>query len=284
MKIVVVSGLSGSGKSVALGALEDLGYYCIDNLPLSLLGAAGTSVLLDRAEELPQLAIGMDARSRSRIDHFPGRIEELRRAGIETYVFYFTADNDVILKRYSETRRKHPLTDANTSLVEAIARERELLRPIARIADTSIDTSRTNFHQLRELVKGKMLGHNSQTITLLFQSFGYKYGIPEGLDFVFDVRCLPNPHWHEPLRALTGLDAAVIEFLNQQSDCTTYLQQISAFLEYWLPRFHANDRSYLSVGIGCTGGQHRSVYMVQALADHFRERYPETVIRHTELQ
>ncbi len=284
MKIIVVSGLSGSGKSVALGMLEDLDYYCIDNLPLPLLASLKPETLQLRNEEFPLLAVGIDARSRSGdIAVFPSRIHELKTAGLDIEVVYFQADRDVILRRYSETRRKHPLTDAETPLGEAVDRERKLLEPIAACADHVIDTSNTNIHQLRELIRNHLQGRSRDGLSLLFQSFGFKYGMPEGVDFVFDVRCLPNPHWQAELRAQTGRDSAVAEFLESEQDTGKMLADITRFLETWLPKYQAENRAYVTVGIGCTGGKHRSVYLVEKLTAYFRKRYPHTLMRHTEL-
>ncbi len=284
MKIVVVSGLSGSGKSVALGMLEDLGYYCIDNLPLALLATFTVDVLQGRAEEFPRLAVGIDARARpASIRLFPERIREFREAGIDVQVLFFEADKEVILRRYNETRRKHPLTDTDTPLAEAIDKERRLLEPIAACADVAIDTSRSNMHQLREQVRNRLQGGDAETLSLLFQSFSYKFGIPEGVDFVFDARCLPNPHWQPELKELTGRDEAVAAYLEKQPETRRLLKDLQAFLKDWLPRFKAEDRSYVTVAVGCTGGRHRSVYLVERLADHFRRRYPQTLVRHTEL-
>jgi len=283
VKIIVVSGLSGSGKSVALGMLEDLDYYCIDNLPLALLATLKPQTLQHRDEEFPLLAVSIDARSRGDIAGFPKRIAELREAGLDIQVLFFQADRDVILRRYSETRRKHPLTDANTPLAEAIDREHELMQPIADSAERVIDTSRSNIHQLRELVRSHLQGQNEEGLSLLFQSFGFKYGMPDAVDFVFDVRCLPNPHWQEELRIQTGRDAGVVKYLEAQEDTKKMLDDISRFLEHWLPKFQAEDRAYVTVAIGCTGGKHRSVYIVEQLAARFRQHYPTTLVRHTEL-
>ncbi len=284
MKIIVVSGLSGGGKSVALGMLEDLGYYCIDNLPMNLLGNFTADTLQADVDDIPLLAVGIDARAHRRtIAAFPERIAELREAGIDIQVLFFQADREVILRRYSETRRKHPLTEADVPLTEAVDKERELLRPVAECADWVIDTSRTNIHQLREMVRNRLQGEDGDGLSLLFQSFGFKYGMPDGVDFVFDARCLPNPHWQEELRAQTGRDEAVQAYLMAQPDTIKFADDISRFLHDWLPRFRANDRSYVTIGIGCTGGKHRSVYLVERLAEEFRKQYPQTSVRHTEL-
>lgn len=284
MKIVVVSGLSGSGKSVALGMLEDLDFYCIDNLPLPLLASLKPETLRTRDAEFPLLAVGIDARSRpGDIAIFPKRIEELKAAGLDIEVVFFTADRDVILRRYSETRRKHPLTDADTPLAEAIDRERELLKPISDNADHIIDTSRSNIHQLREMIRQHIQGGDHDSFSVLFQSFGFKYGMPKGVDFVFDVRCLPNPHWEDTLRGQTGRDNEVACFLEAQPETREMLNDITGFLEKWLPKYQAENRAYVTVAIGCTGGKHRSVYLVEKLAEYFRKRYPKTLLRHTEL-
>jgi UPF0042 nucleotide-binding protein len=284
MKIIVVSGLSGGGKSVALGMLEDLDYYCIDNLPLNLLSSFTADTLRADKDDIPLLAVGIDARAQRRsIAAFPERIEELRADGIDIQVLFFQADREVILRRYSETRRKHPLSTAGIPLTEAVDAERALLQPIAACADWVIDTSRTNIHQLREMVRNRLQSEDGDGLSLLFQSFGFKYGMPDGVDFVFDARCLPNPHWQEGLREQTGRDEGVREYLEAQPDTLKFADDIRHFLEDWLPRFRANDRSYVTIGIGCTGGKHRSVYLVERLAATFLEKYPQTSVRHTEL-
>lgn len=284
MKIIVVSGLSGGGKSVALGMLEDLDYYCIDNLPLNLLSSFTADTLKADGENIPLLAVGIDARAHPRtIAAFPERIEELKAAGIDIQVLFFQAERDVILRRYSETRRKHPLSKAGAPLTEAVDAERILLQPISACADWVIDTSRTNIHQLREMVRNRLQSEGGDGLSLLFQSFGFKYGMPDGVDFVFDARCLPNPHWQEGLREQTGRDAGVREYLEAQPDTMQFADDISRFLKDWLPRFRVNDRSYVTIGIGCTGGKHRSVYLVERLAKAFREEYPHTSVRHTEI-
>lgn len=284
MKIIVVSGLSGSGKSVALGMLEDLDFYCIDNLPLPLLAYIKPETLKSRDEEFPLLAVGIDARSRpGDVAAFPKRINELRASGLDIEVVFFTADRDVILRRYSETRRKHPLTGPDTPLAEAIDRERELLKPISDNADHIIDTSRSNIHQLREMIRQYIQGSDHDSFSVLFQSFGFKYGVPKGVDFVFDVRCLPNPYWDEALREHTGLEQEIIDFLESRPETADMLNDLTGFLEKWLPKYQAENRAYVTVAIGCTGGKHRSVYLAEKLAEYFRKRYPNTLLRHTEL-
>jgi RNase adapter protein RapZ len=282
MKLIVVSGLSGAGKSVALNMLEDLDYYCIDNIPLSLLRSFTADVVREHDQNFERLAVGIDARAREQgIHQFPERIQSLREAGIDVQVWFFEADTESLLRRYSETRRKHPLSDAKTPLREAIDKERRMLQPIAKMADQLLDTSHTNVHQLRDLVRMRMQGSSPGGQSVLFQSFGFKNGMPDGVDFVFDVRCLPNPHWEDKLRPLTGHDRPVREFLDAKPDVREMIQDIGDHLEKWLPRF--DNRAYVTIAIGCTGGRHRSVYLVERLAERFRKLYPQVIVRHSEL-
>jgi UPF0042 nucleotide-binding protein len=281
MKLVVVSGLSGAGKTVALKQYEDLGYYCIDNMPLGLLGPLALRAL--KSTRYSKLAIGIDARASSQdIARFPKYLDKQRARGAETQVVFLTAQDDVILRRYSETRRKHPLTGAQMSLAEAIQQERRLLEPIADLADVTIDTSHLNLHQLREKIRERLPAAGAG-LSLMLQSFGYKNGIPDGADFVFDVRCLPNPHWASQLRDLDGRDAAVADFLEKDPATGRITQDIRTFLETWLPSFQSQDRAYVTVAVGCTGGQHRSVYVVEKLAAALRGRYDPVVVKHKEL-
>lgn len=284
MRLAIVSGLAGSGKSVALAMLEDLGYYCIDNLPISLLRDVTADTLHRQALDFERLAVGVDARSRpAEIAVFPEHIAALRAAGLDIQVIYLEADPEVILRRYAETRRKHPLTDADTPLVEAVAADRELMRPIAAQADVVIDTSRTNIHQLRELIRNRVEAEDKGSPSILLQSFGYKYGVPDAVDFVFDARCLPNPNWEPNLKDATGQDAAVVGYLEKSPDVGKMLRDIGDFIERWLPAFQRENRAYITIAIGCTGGRHRSVYLVEKLAERLRRRYPNTLVRHTEL-
>jgi len=284
MRLVIVSGLSGSGKSEALRMLEDLGYFCIDNIPLGLLRSVTEQTLNEQDEQYSLLAVGVDARAGSRhIDRFPQQLAALRTSGPDLQVLFLDAADEVILRRYSETRRKHPLSDADTPLAEAIVKERELLAPIAQCADIVIDTSNTTIHQLREAIRTRVHGGRPGTLSILFQSFGFKHGVPDGADFIFDVRCLPNPHWDETLRDLTGRDQAVIDYLEDAPEVARMLRDISSFLEHWLPAFRAENRSYITIAIGCTGGRHRSVYLAEELAAHFREHYEQVLVRHSEL-
>lgn len=284
MQLIVVSGLSGSGKSVALGMLEDMGFYCIDNLPMGWLRNLSADTLRNHDKHFNRLAIGIDARSRADdIAHFSNHVRALKGAGLAVQVLFLHADEQVIYKRYSETRRKHPLTDDHTSLVDAVAADRELLTPIAEQADLAIDTSQTNVHQLREAIRTQVGASAGLGLSILLQSFGFKHGVPESVDFVFDVRCLPNPHWVESLRDKTGRDPAVAAWLEDSQDTGNMLHDIGHFLTKWLPAFQRENRAYISVAIGCTGGKHRSVYLVECLAEQLRRHYPHVLVRHSEL-
>jgi UPF0042 nucleotide-binding protein len=285
MSMVIVSGLSGSGKSVALHALEDLGFYCIDNLPVGLLTAFAREFQSNNLADTGKVAAGIDARNHpDQLLRFPAILEELGKLGINCRILFLQAEDATLLKRFSETRRKHPLSNSNTPLADAIERERVLLEPIAAHADQFIDTTHTNVHQLRELVM-QSIGHTpSAGFSLLLRSFGYKHGIPADADFVFDARCLPNPHWIAELRGLTGLDHEVADYLEKQPVVHEYYHHIEQFLTDWIPRFKADNRSYLSIAIGCTGGQHRSVYLTNRLAHGLGSRIGEIVTRHRELE
>ncbi|MCI0748977.1 MAG: RNase adapter RapZ [Nevskiales bacterium] len=281
MKLVIVSGLSGAGKTVALKQYEDLGYYCIDNLPLGLLGPLSLRAL--KNVRYRRLAVGMDARASPReIEQFPRTLSRWRTRGVDVQVVFLTAHDEAILRRYGETRRTHPLTGDGLSLIGAIRRERTLLESIAELADVTIDTSSLNLHELREAIRARM-PERSAGLSLILMSFGYRNGLPEGADFVFDVRCLPNPHWSAELRPLDGRAAAVAAFLEKTPDVQNLLRDILGFLQAWLPRFQNQDRAYVTVAVGCTGGQHRSVYIVETLAAALRERYPSVVVTHKEL-
>ena len=280
MKLVIVSGLSGAGKTVALKQYEDLGYYCVDNLPLGLLASLS---LRARTKRYQKLAVGIDARASSReIARFQKTLARHKERGVETQVLFLTAANEVILRRYSETRRKHPLTGEKLTLAEAIAREREVLEPIADVADVTIDTSALNLHELREAIRLR-LPESPGRLSLVLMSFGFKNGIPEGADYVFDVRNLPNPHWVPALSPLDGRAPAIAAFLEKDPAAVKMTQDIRTFLGNWLPGFQAQDRAYVTVAIGCTGGRHRSVYVVEQLAAGFRGRYDPVVVKHKEL-
>jgi UPF0042 nucleotide-binding protein len=283
MKLVIVSGLSGSGKSIVLHSLEDLGFYCIDNLPLSLLPSFALQISSSPRRNYEHAAVGIDARNLTDdFDSFPDLLAEIRGVGVVCEILFLQADDNTLIKRFSETRRKHPLTREGISLAEAISRERKLLSSLAVNADWCIDTSHTNVHQLRDLVCERML-KEARSLTLTFMSFGFKHGIPVDADFVFDVRCLPNPHWVPQLRALTGLDQEVKQFLEQQPLVEEMYDDLKSFIERWMPRFQADNRTYMTVAIGCTGGQHRSVYLSRRLADDFGKSDLEVLVRHREL-
>lgn len=282
MKILIVSGLSGAGKTIALHSLEDMGLYCIDNLPVALLPA-----FAEQSEQLgiePKcVALGVDARTTALYD-MPALLQRLERTKVAYQVLFLEADDGVLIKRFSETRRKHPLTTADLPLAEAIKRERILLEPLASRADIRINTSQTDVHQLRDLIRLRMgICSSTGSLSLLFESFGFKYGIPNDADFIFDVRCLPNPHWEIQLRNLTGRDAAVINFLEKQAQVKKMREDLIGFLETWIPEFEADNRNYLTVAIGCTGGQHRSVYCAEQLAQHFSQQHGSVLVRHREL-
>ncbi len=281
MKLFIVSGISGSGKSIALNALEDIGCYCIDNLPLGLLPAFAEQVAHGQYE---MAAVGIDARNLSAdlSSELPSR-EQLQRLGIDCTTIFLDADDATLFKRFSETRRRHPLTADTLPLDEAIAQERQLLKPIAARADIRIDTTRTNVHQLRDRIRSQLGMEGDETMSILLQSFGFKHGIPIGADFVFDVRCLPNPHWEPNLRKFTGQEQPVIEFLQGQAEVEEMFTDISQFLQRWLPRFEKDRRNYMTIAVGCTGGYHRSVYFVERLARHFQQTYNNVITRHREL-
>ncbi|MBT8448341.1 MAG: RNase adapter RapZ [Gammaproteobacteria bacterium] len=279
MKVVILSGRSGSGKTIALQALEDHEFFCIDNLPLSMMLA-----LIEKLEPAQEaIAVSIDARAvPGDLDDFSDIYKHLEASSHNIEVIYLDADDATLMKRFSETRRRHPLTQDGLSLREAITKESVLLDQIRLAADLNVDTSSLNVHQLRDLIKYRVKGDNT-SLDLLFVSFGYKHGIPSDADFVFDARCLPNPYWDESLRKYTGRDEPVQSFLADQSRVQEFYWQIKVFLHTWLPRFEIDNRSYLTIGIGCTGGQHRSVYITEKLAEHFRQEHAKVTVRHREL-
>ena len=284
MKLYVVSGVSGSGKSTALNVFEDLDFYCIDNLPAGLLPAFAQRMSANTSSCPIGSAVGIDARNISDdIANFPKILAELKAGGIACETLFLYADDNVLLKRFSETRRKHPLSAVAIPLAEAMQRERQVLEPIASCADLFIDTSHYNIHQLRDAIRIRVLEKPQQTLSLLFESFAFKRGVPTDADFVFDVRCLANPHWVPALRDKTGLDSDVADFLEHDIHATKMFGDIRNFLEQWLPQFEAGNRSYVTVAIGCTGGQHRSVYFARRLTDHFAKSRTGVLARHREL-
>jgi len=285
MRIIIVSGLSGSGKTIALQTLEDLDYYCVDNLPFKLILPLAREILATGDRPPPVVAVGVDARNFiDDLHQVPATLADLRAGEFDVEVLFLQAQDEILLKRYSETRRRHPLDVGSIPLREAIRRERRLLEPIVASADLLIDTSETHIYQLRELLRARLHQTPREAISLLFESFGFKNGVPADADFVFDVRCLPNPYWEPSLRPLTGLDPPVAEFLERQPEAMAMVADLGRFLEAWLPRFEASDRSYLTVAIGCTGGQHRSVFVANTLARRFDETRDYVMVRHRELK
>ncbi|MBK1701586.1 RNase adapter RapZ [Thiococcus pfennigii] len=284
MQLIIISGLSGSGKSVALHTLEDVGYYCIDNLPLFLLAELAVTIGRSREPIYARTAVGIDARNKPEDLHrLADIIARARALGVECRVAFLDAQTDTLIKRFSETRRKHPLTSASLPLSEAIDLERRFLEPILKVATLQIDTTHTNVHELRDLVREQVGGESSPRASILLQSFGFKNGVPHDVDFVFDVRCLPNPHWEPTLRELTGLDPAVAGFLEGRQEAIRMRDDIVSFLDRWVPQFETDGRSYLTIAVGCTGGQHRSVYVVDWLRRHFEHRGHKVMVRHREL-
>jgi len=285
VKLLVISGLSGSGKSIALQALEDMDYFCVDNLPISLLPAFTVRMEARQADRnIVNLAVGVDSRNTVEdLQGFRAVMESIRDRGMKTEIVFLEANDAVLLKRFSETRRKHPLTRDNLPLAEAIKVERNLLAPLAVDADLRIDTSRSNVHQLRAVIRDRIARHTEAAMSIQLMSFGFKHGVPEDADFVFDVRCLPNPHWDPRLRLFSGRDQEVIDFLQSEPSVQAMYDDIRTFLEKWIPVFRDENRSYITIALGCTGGQHRSVYLVEKLAAFFRQDDGQILVRHREL-
>ena len=283
--LIVISGMSGSGKSIALHTFEDLDYYCVDNLPAELLaefvrGATGKDNLP------PKLAVGIDVRNRNTdLSKLPSWLSQAGALGLDPKLVFFEARDDILLKRYAETRRRHPLSHLGLALADAIALERRMLKPLRALADVIIDTSELNVHQMRRRVITELGLTADRTVSLLFESFAYRRGVPADADFVFDARGLPNPHWDARLRPLSGRDREVREYLDTQADVNEYRTQVAAFLDNWLPRIQADTRSYVTVAFGCTGGRHRSVYLAETLAAHAREHgWRDVATYHRELE
>ena len=276
MQLIIVTGLSGSGKSVVLKALEDTGYYCVDNLPATLL----PQIYENLAASQNRVAISTDTRSAA-LEALPENIERLKSQGVNVQVLFLESTTQALVKRFSETRRRHPLSNQDITLAESIEHERKLLAPLSELGH-HIDTSDLSANTLRGWVKD-FVAQENKNITLLFTSFGFKHGIPLDADFVFDVRCLPNPHYDPVLRRMTGRDAPVKAFLAEQTLVHEMYQDIQNFVSRWLPSFVQENRSYLTIAIGCTGGQHRSVYIVEELGQHFSKQQ-QVLIRHRELE
>lgn len=276
--LIIISGRSGSGKSTALHVLEDMGFYCIDNLPITLL-----KPLIKHHPIQPRVAVSIDARNIPEdLSHFPEILDTFDPSYVKAKVVYLDSSSSTLLKRFSETRRKHPLSDGNRDLQEALEFESTLLEPISNLSNLAIDTTLLSMHELRDIIKSRVASINHK-FALLFQSFAYKNGVPIDADLVFDVRCLTNPHWKPNLRNLTGRHAPVKNFLQEQSEVVSMYNDILHYLESWLPKFEANNRSYMTVAIGCTGGQHRSVYIAEKLYYHFQDKWENVQIRHREL-
>ncbi|MES2820677.1 MAG: RNase adapter RapZ [Pseudomonadota bacterium] len=284
MHLIIVSGRSGSGKSTALDVLEDNGFYCIDNLPAGLLPELAERALLHTELLQPLVAVSIDARNLpSQLKRFPELLEEVRARHIKCDVLYLDADEETLLKRFSETRRRHPLTNESRSLAEAIRDESLLLGPIIDLADLKIDTTHLNLYQLRDSLKLRLLNKPEPGTAFLVESFGFKRGMPVDADLVFDVRCLPNPYWKPDLREFSGRDQVVVDFLASQADVEEMYQDILAYLTKWLPRFAASNRAYVTVAIGCTGGHHRSVYLAERLGHALKQPLKNVQVRHRDL-
>lgn len=280
MQLIIVSGRSGSGKTIALRVLEDLGFYCVDNLPISLLPTLVHAVI----EQYQKIAISIDVRN------LPEHSEELLDSlsflpkGVEPEILFIDSDDNTLLKRFGETRRLHPLSQKELPLLEALQTEHKMLEPIMERATWRLDSSDLSLHQLSEQVTERVLGRADKKLIIVFQSFGFKYGLPKDADFVFDARILPNPHWQPELKLLTGLDTDVQIFFRQEPLVTKFIYQLENFLDTWLPHFQRSNRSYLTIATGCTGGQHRSVYISQQLAERFDQKAVKVQVRHRELK
>ena len=280
MKLIIVSGQSGSGKSIALRVLEDLGYYCVDNLPVTLL----PQLLQTLNAKTEQVAVSIDVRNLPKEKQELNDIITELKASTELTSLFLDTNKSVLIKRYSETRRLHPLTKDELSLSQAIEIEQQRLRPLALLADLKIDTTELNIHELSEQIKERILGKKNNQLVLVFQSFGFKHGLPMDADYVFDVRFLPNPHWIPELKPYTGLDEPVINYLSQQPEVISFALQIENLLSAWLPLLEENNRSYVTVAIGCTGGQHRSVFIAEKLARYFKQQDYVVQTRHQTLE
>lgn len=280
MKLLIVSGRSGSGKSVALRVLEDLGYYCVDNIPVNLLPALTHTVIND----YDNVAVSLDVRNLPENPDDVSEILDYLPHSVELSIVYLDANDDDLIRRFSETRRLHPLIKQNIALDQAIILEKKLLEPVASRADLYINTSKLSPHQLADLVRERILGKKTGNMVLVFESFGYKHGIPIDADFVFDARFLPNPFWEKSLKASTGLDQNVKDFLASQPIVTKFVWQINTFMMTWLPHLERNNRSYVTIAIGCTGGKHRSVYIAELLASNFRKERDDVQTHHRDLK
>ncbi len=284
MQLIVVSGLSGSGKTVALHTLEDSGYYCIDNLPAIMLPQLVSKLANAEPGLYDRVAVAIDARSGiETLSHFDSMLDEAREQPAEIETLFLTCDINQLIKRFSETRRRHPLSRDGLPLTDAIHLEKQWLTNVQASADLTIDTSDLNVHELRQQIRRQWLPDKRGEMNILVQSFGFKYGTPSDTDFIFDSRCLPNPHWEESLRSQDGRSAAVAGYLQQYESVIEMQQDILKFLQRWIPRFEQENRSYMTVSIGCTGGQHRSVYLAETIAAKLKNDHINVSLRHREI-
>ena len=284
MRLVIVSGLSGSGKTVALHTLEDAGYFCVDNLPVGLLPNFIDKMTHSEPVLYDLIAVAIDARSGvDDMERFEQIINQIKSRDIRVEVLFLTSDIKKLLSRFSETRRKHPLAKRGLPLAEAIELERNLLSNIYAGADLKIDTSKLNVHQLRHTIITRLLPDTGKKLSILVQSFGYKHGLPADTDYIFDVRCLPNPHWEDKLKLLSGRDEPVIRYLESFAEVNAMSQSISDFLKTWIPYFEKENRSYMTISIGCTGGQHRSVYLVEKITSELQKIDYDASVHHRDL-
>jgi UPF0042 nucleotide-binding protein len=282
MKLIIISGRSGSGKSTALRALEDAGFNCIDNFPVSLLPSLVDNARQETAPSASNVAVCIDARNAD-LAGFPEILNSIDRTDLDCEVIYLDALSGTLVKRFSETRRRHPLTSASTDLLQAIEAEKSVLEGIADLADLTIDTTLLRGSELTDLIRTRVVARTEPGLSLLFRSFGFKFGVPVDADMVFDIRCLPNPHWIPELQPLTGLDGKVETYLEAQPDVTLMFDDIGAYLGRWIPKFEDDNRTYMTIAIGCTGGQHRSVYMAERLGTHFAQTLDNVLVRHRQL-
>jgi UPF0042 nucleotide-binding protein len=284
MRLIIVIGLSGSGKSVALDALEDMGFYCIDNVPAALLGGLITQTIEARDALYDNMAVGVDARNRAAdLKSLPDLLRSLKEQGVRCEIVFLHADDQVLLKRYRETRRRHPLRAKDMSLQDAVHKERELLGPITYSADLVIDTTQTSIYELRDSLNQRVSKSGGEGLSIQIESFGFKHGVPFDADFVFDVRCLPNPYWDPAMRLMTGRDPSVIEFLENHKITKSMLNDILEFLRNRIPEYREHKRNYLTIAIGCTGGQHRSVYLADKIVSALEGDNQNVLLRHNEL-
>ncbi|MFT4518938.1 MAG: UPF0042 nucleotide-binding protein [Halioglobus sp.] len=284
MRLIIISGRSGSGKSTALNQLEDEGFYCIDNLPISLLPALVEKTSREEYQLYQGTAVCIDARNAwMDLTNFREILESLPES-VDTQILFLDAQELSLIQRFGETRRRHPLSSETVPLAEAIDKERDILEAIFSSASLVLDTSLMTIYELRDAIKQRLLGTTAGSMSILFQSFGFKRGLPADADLIYDVRMLPNPHWVKELRVKTGLDEEVRHFLAEQPMTDELYHDISHYLDSWLPRYREGNRSYMTIAVGCTGGQHRSVYLADRLYQHYRNEYPAVHVRHRELQ